>query len=958
MYLILYMDNIFIDNNKHQLNNKKQLNNKHLLNNKKNLNYKLKLNKKELNKLLKFKDKKYLKNFLNNFDKNTLMLKIKNYENININDETIINNLRYKKCLEDIYDLREFNITLKKDNILNHLLNNKINFSLFYFGNINNIYNFIKTLFISNNFSNNKILIKFDDLNKNLYQNFISLCLEKNCRYKHFEDKKEIQIENEFKELKNLKFNNLILKNKLTFKKNIIYSSDELKNIIFQNKKNSNGQQNSNRQQNPNGQQRRNGEQNPNSHQNPNGQQNLNGHQGGNSIKFCFNKYSSENTSEIIKLIKKIFEKTIIEVDFNDLNSYNDLFNFILEKQFNYLIENNFKKQYINKIEDLNTPGDLKDYKCYFNIDKNQKINLYDEYNKILKKNFIKKNISFNIKSKLNISNIFKLLNYNSNNKENIISYINSVIKELKHIFKYNYLFNLGFKYETKKYSINPDEIIEKTCIEVNKYFDLFENILISIIEDNEFSKIKNLEKYIEEEFKTKLKNIFICGFITSILYGYDKNSLYNIPKSYLSNNKYYENIDILNDKNIEKGIYYFDNIKKKIVCIEDNLLKEYVDKQSNFKEYNILNDIRPIFTKNQLNIIFKQFNFQTKLLNVLNLNVKKNIEIQKKFLYVFDILKKDYNNQLKIEYELFVDKKIKEYFLNNEINESIIKKSKIKFKKIVENLNKELLNITKSKDINILYEYNLFLEKYVIWIIMIIDKLINFSNNSKQKILFNQIFEMFLSKKNIIQWHEKCKKNKLNYYIPIKTKEKNISTFKSKIGISKQIPGKSEIKYYNLITGKIENKLNKFDYTIIGIRNNNLSTDEFNCWTESTDNIKIDELIIYYMKYLDSYYVKEHIECSLNNITNEILNEKIKILENTNNINNLKKKMEEINSQIIEYESSSNLCKYLISYEQLLKEILKVKYPLKITNKNNVNSSILNSKVREYQYELMKIIS
>lgn len=43
---------------------------------------------------------------------------------------------------------------------------------------------------------------------------------------------------------------------------------------------------------------------------------------------------------------------------------------------------------------------------------------------------------------------------------------------------------------------------------------------------------------------------------------------------------------------------------------------------------------------------------------------------------------------------------------------------------------------------------------------------------------------------------------------------------------------------------------------------------------------------------------------------------------------------------------------------EQLLKEILKVKYPLRITNTNNANLSVLDSKAREYQNELMRIIS
>jgi hypothetical protein len=671
---------------------------------------------------------------------------------------------------------------------------------------------------------------------------------------------------------------------------------------------------------------------------------------------------SKSNSSKCITEIKKLLKNSVIEINDDNLTSFPRLKQFVYEKQFSLMSSKIiYKAQYVKTINDIRTLGDLQEYICYYGINKDIRIPLYKKYNNILKTGFIKNNIMILLKHKLDFLKIFYVLK--NLNTRSVTDYIASLMKEVKEIFKYYYLYNLTFIYETHGISIHPNEMINATCETVNTYFDLFENILIDIVEKKTV-KYKDIEGHIKTVFKSKLKNMFVSGFCTSSVYNFNSKTDYNLPVKFIKNIKHYHNIKyVLNINSVQKGIYYFDNVIKKIVCIKNNSILDYLDSIRDKSLYrdDILKNIRPILSRKQLNIMNKVYKTNCLMnLNILQRNIEQYVIEQAKLNYVYDILKNSYANKIIRDYQKYVQKKISTIFLNSETNEVILTQAKNKFKKIVKELQSEL-TMAMASNKNVVYSYNLFLDKYIIWLITIINHMINFSNNSKQKLIFHKIFEMFLDKKNILKWSEKCKKNNLNYYIPIKSKSLNQKTLTSRIGLTQPKQGSSTIQYYNLTTGDTESKLSKFDYTVVGIHNSSLSTDEFHCWTGSVTDLDIHSLIIYYMKHLDSYEVKDDVQCSMENITHQILVEKKRILENSNNdINTLNLKMESINRQITEYESSSSQCKYLISYEQLLKEILKVKYPLKISNVNNssMNTSILNSKVREYQDELMNIIS
>ena len=946
---------------------------------------KVNLTKKQLSKLKDFEKKKDVKQFLDNHEGLTDE-ELDKLKRIEFSDETILNNLKYDKCLDDNYDLTDMvKKYRKKNDILETLSKSKVNLALFYYGNIDDIYLFLKPICISNN-SNNTFIIKFSEI---VNSNNDKLLLD----YVHIYSLFKIFTSDgkQFDEVssKNRLFDSDYLESfKTQFRDDIstTMSMDNNNNDLnyqfdYYSNNNNNGNSgwtqynnsangNSGSTSSSNGNYGSSSSSNGNSGSSSSANGNNESHKlvselltGGNDYLSLKHK-SKNNSAKCITELKKLLMNSVIEINDINLADFPRLKQFVYEKQFALMSSKiTYKSQYVKVIKDINTLGDLEEYICYYGIHKDIKIPLYKKYNNILRDGIIKNNIMILLKHKLDFLKIFYILK--NLNTRSVTDYISSLMKEVKEIFKYYYLYNLTFIYETHGISIHPSEMINATCKTVNKYFDLFENILIDIVE-NKTVEYNNVEEHIKTVFKSKLKNMFESGFCTSTVYNFNSKTEYNLPLKFIKNIKHYHDIKyILNINSVQKGIYYFDNVKKKIVCIKNNSILDYlnsIDDKSLYTD-DILKNIRPILCRKQLTRMKKVYKTNCLMnLSILQQNIEQYVVEQSKLNYVYDILKHSYNKKVIRDYHKYVQKKITTIFLNSETNEVILTQAKNHFKKIVKELHSELMMITRTKDKDVLYSYNLFLDKYVIWLIAIITHMINFSNNSKQKLIFNKIFEMFLDKKHILKWSEKCKKNNLNYYIPIKSKSPNKKTITSRIGLTQAKPVASTIQYYNLTTGKKEDKLSKFDYTVVGIHDSSLSTDEFHCWTGSIDDLDIHNLIIYYMKHLDSYEVKDDIQCSMENITNQILVEKKRVLENSNNdINTLNRKMESINRQITEYESSSSQCKYLISYEQLLKEILKVKYPLKISNVNNNtsrNTSLLNSKVREYQNELMAIIS
>ena len=924
--------------------------------------------------------------------------KLSELKDIQLTSETINNNLKYNKCLPDSYDLtniNEDNIGIDKYKISKNLLNNKVNLSLFYYGGPINIFSFFEKLCLENN-SNSKYFLKFDDIsdtnNEQLLIDYLNMGNISQIIIPPQKNAKMLNVNKKFLKI-NKKSNNIqVFKGEELFQK---INLKPKKNSSKSNKNGNNGKDNNGKNNGEGNNGNSNNEKGNNGNGN-NGKNNGEGNNssgGSNSTRFftknlsgiSISKMSSEDREFFIKSLTELLKDTVIEVDENKLDNYKELQKYIYQKKLNIIIQDEkFQNKYITSLNDFKTLGDIHEYKSDFGLNTKINISLPDFYSSILKLVYIKNKIQIKqncIISFNKICEMLKVISSDSKNNKNTTSlinnlnkYIKNMIQNLKDIFKNYYLMNLTFHYNSKKYSIHPTEMINETSKQVNKYFDLLQNILEEILDSNKFKTDKNIKKYIENTFLEKVKNIFVSGFVISVLYNYDKNSKCNIPNNYLSQQKYYDTSVLdhikgrkLDINDIEKGSYYFDNQIKKIIYIGDTSIIDYIKKSntntknSNSKKSDILFNIRPILSKKKLKQIHQVYiKYCTQVLTNIQSNIDTHITQQTKYFHVIDWLRLHNKKDRILDYEKYVNRKMKKMFLHNQTNEVILKKAKTEFKKIVKELHQELLDIIKSRENSedIVSEYNFFLDKYVIWLIFIINHMINFSNDSKQKLIFNNIFQIFLDNKHISKWNEKCKKNNLNYFIPVKSTSPETKTIMSTIKLSKPTPGTTSINYYNLTTGKTESKLSKFDYTVVTTRTNNLSTDDFTCWTGPMTELKVEHLIKYYMKYLESYEVKEKIECSMEDVTNQILMEKKRILENTNNINNLNRKMEEVNRQIAEYESSQSQCKYLISYEQLLKEILKVKYPLRITNTNNANLSVLDSKVREYQNELMRIIS
>ena len=125
---------------------------------------KVNLTKKQLSKLKDFEKKKDVKHFLDNHEGLTDE-ELDKLKRIELSDETIMNNLRYDKCLDDNYDLTDMvKKYRKKNDILETISKSKVNLALFYYGNIDDIYLFLKPICVSNN-SNNTFIIKFSEIN-------------------------------------------------------------------------------------------------------------------------------------------------------------------------------------------------------------------------------------------------------------------------------------------------------------------------------------------------------------------------------------------------------------------------------------------------------------------------------------------------------------------------------------------------------------------------------------------------------------------------------------------------------------------------------------------------------------------------------------------------------------------------------------------------------------------------
>ena len=544
--------------------------------------------------------------------------------------------------------------------------------------------------------------------------------------------------------------------------------------------------------------------------------------------------------------------------------------------------------------------------------------------------------------------------------KEEIKKYLDEkFVKQYSEIFQYYYLHYLAFDYmkNTKpKIRINTKIILKNTLKQIKIYLEIIKNILIDVIKNKstETDSNINIENYIKEEYDRELRGKYVSGFLLSTLHNFHRKDKYNIQAKYINNPVHRKNIDKIQniDKNIEECTIYLykdkEDSRPHITKIVSEKLIEKVEASEN---------IRMILTKKQLENLHNIYNFFFKGIVQAIRKIINNYEIsQQKYLYILDLL--IINDKQKYEYlkEKKIAKEFKLYLKseNLQTDVNIIVSSKVYFSKIIFELNNKLLRLIK-EDNDLSDKYNRFITEYSLWIIYIINHISSYPNDSKQIYHFEKILQMFMNEKDIKKWYNSCVKNNLCYWLPVYYK------------------GNSQYSFFiDLITNKKSYKIKSNDLIIVKYKNSKIkkSDDEITSWNNNTFNIIVDD---HYNRI--STFIKQYKKCNspldMNDFEvikslitrcdkkkknyDKIIKDKIELVHKFNKLTTISEEIKRLNKELALSEEVEHDCKHLISYHQIIKEIVKIKYPFKVDNSNNLTN--LNIKVRQYQQNLYEQI-
>ena len=492
--------------------------------------------------------------------------------------------------------------------------------------------------------------------------------------------------------------------------------------------------------------------------------------------------------------------------------------------------------------------------------------------------------------------------------------------------------------------------------------------------------KIKLLKKFIKEiknKYKEEVKKADLSlGILISVLYEYDKKHPFNVPdindESLYSQelSKYLNNKDKTLDELVTQGnlndgeaIYYSPSKKKfimyDIMGFKDDGKDRLVVTKQNLKilnkKYN--EDVCKMF--NKLKKMYEGYEVKKiKYLMVISWLIEKNQK--NKIVEMGKIIKKEFNNYLKK-----VSSVLGRGSNNSQSNPLILRISKSYFSQIIYNLHNTLLQIIGSKNKlgNVVKDYNDYIEKYSIWVLYILDSLGTFSDN-KQEIIFESIFSIFLNKKVIDKWVDGCKKTRLNFYLPIKTKDKqqfiNLVT-----GRRLSSGNKSKLNNFVIVKPRSFNDGQGYFYwdskvTKLGKDPYDITSTVLRNYLKSIKSMNMTNSKSFFIKSINGLCSSPDNNYSYNQ--NDVLKEKMNIIKSNNNLLSLQSKIDSINQAVAKSKSLKQNCKNFISLEQLIQEIIKYKYPLDISpmsviNKNQNKVKKLDSLVRKEQKRLIKII-
>ena len=713
------------------------------------------------------------------------------------------------------------------------------------------------------------------------------------------------------------------------------------------------------------------------------------------SSKIIYDKIDKDNRKNLISFLDDVLKDSIIEVNMDEIDGYEALKLFIEQKQLNSYIDLknidlknidlkniDLKKGDIdvtNTEEDISIETVSKSHYGLWYCNPSKLPSIYYDMLKGLYPTLYKNNNPTDY-SILSLYLLISLLrNKNMGNKKvNIDNYINYIINKLTESFYNNYINNLVWDYHTKDININVKNLKTKTKEEIKKYMELLKEVLydlqsiidkvLTIKKDKVYEAIIN---EIKKRYSDKVKEStdLSLGILVSVLYDYDKKHPFNVPNindedlydkdlnGYLDNNNITLS-ELVTEGSFEDGqaIYYSPNTKTFIIHdimgMKDDTSDRLVMTRNTLKNMNIQYKKDVCVLVDRLNEMYKQFEVKKiKYLLVISWLIEKNQK--NKIVEMEKTIKKEFNDYLK------------KVSGDSQSNPLIIRISKSNFSQIIYDLQNTLLKIIGSRNKlgNVVRDYNDYIEKYSIWVLYILDSLGTFSDN-KQEVIFESIFSIFLDKKVINKWVDGCKKSRLNFYLPIKTKDKQ--------------------QFINLVSGKRlssgnKNKLNNFvivkprsfddgqgyfywdsKVTRLGKDPYDITSTVLRKYLQSVTSMNMNNSKSFFMKSINGLCSSPDENYSYNQ--NDVLKEKMNIIKSDNNLTSLQNKIDSINHAVAKSQSLKQNCKNFISLEQLIQEIIKYKYPLdispmSITNKNQNKVKKLDSLVREEQKRLVKII-
>jgi hypothetical protein len=563
-----------------------------------------------------------------------------------------------------------------------------------------------------------------------------------------------------------------------------------------------------------------------------------------------------------------------------------------------------------------------------------------------------KQKYPINICKHFRFEEIVKLLNSDIDKKEDfkkhVINEINKNFeKEYSKIYNfYLHYLNIDYVKKTKpEIEINSDNIRERTLKQIQNYLVKIKDVLIEIINSDDFSQIT--KDYIREKYREKLDGNYTSGFLLSTLYNFHKKDNYNIKDKYVENLKTLHKNKNLNS-NINECHIYFNIKRQKIEHLSTEELQKLYSQQ-----YGEDKNFRMVLTNKQmqnLHNIYKDY-FKNIVLIFEKLIQKYEIS-QQKYLYVLDLL--IINDKQTYEYtkEEYIKREFSLYLKGENLQTSIdvIITSKVYFSKIIFELNEKLLRLIKD-DNNLSDRYNRFITEYSLWVIYIIKYISTYPDDSKQIYHFEKILQMFINDKDIKNWYNSCVKNNLHYWLPVFYKGNSNYSF-----------------FINLITNEKSYKIKSNDLIIVKYKNSNIkqSDDEVCSWDNNRQNIIVDDsydrILIFIKKYIkcnspldmnDFNVIKSLVtRCDKKKADyNRIIKNKMKLVHKSNKLSSISNEISKLNKELALSEEIEYDCKHLISYHLIIKEIIKIKYPFKVDDSNNLTN--LNITVREYQQKL-----